>query len=394
MGLERADGGGGAGPVFLHIGLPKTGTTFLQRVLRRNRELLRSHGVLYPGDSPATQFHAAIELRRSHRYWGVTPEQVDGTWERLCEEARQFPGPTVMGHEILSAAQPAQIRRVADDLADVELHVVVTVRDIGRQLPAWWQENAKNGSREDFATTMAERVLPEWDADRKKTHFWRSQDLVDVLRRWGAVVPPERTHVVLGPPPGADPQLLWRRFAEAVGIPGDLDVDPGSPSNESLGVVEIALLRATNEALAGRLVQPDYGPVVKHWFTQSVLSPRTSRRPALTADWQERVEALTARWTGHLEASGVRLHGSLDDLRPVLAPPGELPPDLVTAEELAELGPKAIAELLLEVARLRRELRECRARPHLSPAVLRESRGVRLLSRARDRAKGLVRRVG
>jgi hypothetical protein len=78
----------------------------------------------------------------------------------------------------------------------------------------------------------------------------------------------------------------------------------------------------------------------------------------------------------------------------VLAPPGELPPDLVTAEELAELAPKAIAELLLEVTRLRRELRECRALPQHTPAVLRESRGVRLLVRARDRAKGLVRRVG
>ena len=37
--------------VYLHIGLPKTGTTYLQTLMWNNREVLAGQGVLLPGDS-------------------------------------------------------------------------------------------------------------------------------------------------------------------------------------------------------------------------------------------------------------------------------------------------------------------------------------------------------
>lgn len=347
-----------AGPVFLHVGLPKTGTTFLQRLLRDNRELLAEHGLQYPVHGAGTMFHAAIEIRESHQHWGMDPDRIDGTWARLCADARGFAGATVMGHEILSGATPRQVERVARDLAGVDWHVVVTARDLGRQIPAWWQEWVKDGHTTGFAETMAEHVLPGWDGSGHP--FWHFQDLTGVLDRWGAVVPASRMHVVVVPQSGADPQELWRRFAAAVGLPEGVAVDTPPPSNESLGVTEVSMLRRVNEALDRRLVQPYYGPVVKHWFVESVLSPRSSRRPMLPADWQERVDRTTDRWLGYLEASGVRVHGPLEDLRPSVAADGDRPPDDVTAEESAELAPRAMAEMLLEVSRLRRENQELR----------------------------------
>jgi len=376
-GAAHADRGVGAGPVYLHVGLPKTGTTFLQRLLRDNRELLAEHGVLYPVHGPASMFHAAIELRRSHEYWGVDPERIEGTWQGMCEEARAFCGSTIMGHEILAAATKPQIKRVAADLSDVELHVVVTARDLGRQIPAWWQEWVKDRHVTGFAETMERQVLPGWDADTRKSLFWRSQDLVGVLRRWGTAVPPDRIHVVTAPPPGADPQELWRRFSAAVGVPDGIAVDPGPRSNESLGVAEVALLRATIEALEGRLVQPDYGPVVKHWFAEQVLSPRASRRPELPADWQLRVDQMTDRWTSYLTEAGVRVHGSLDDLRSTVAGAGVPAPDDVAAEELTALAPRAMAEMLIEVAQLRQEGQEARRELALAERTLDDRRVVR-----------------
>ena len=38
-----------AAKVFLHIGLPKTGTTYLQTVMWADRERMRAQGVLLPG---------------------------------------------------------------------------------------------------------------------------------------------------------------------------------------------------------------------------------------------------------------------------------------------------------------------------------------------------------
>ncbi|HEU4566763.1 MAG TPA: hypothetical protein VFR99_01945 [Marmoricola sp.] len=378
--------------VFLHVGLPKTGTTFLQRLLRENRDLLAAHGVQYPADGPGTMFNGAIEVRDAYDHWGRPPEQIGGTWDRLCEQARQFPGSTVLGHEIMAAATPRQVERVGADLEGAELHLVVTVRDLGRQIPAWWQEWVKDRRSTTFAETMDRQVLPGWDVERKKSMFWQSQDLVGVLRRWGAVVPPERTHVVTVPPSGADALELWRRFLEAIGITQRLEVDPGPRSNESLGITEVALLRGTNKALGDRLVQPHYGPVVKHWFTGAVLSPRSSSRPMLPADWSERVEQMTDRWRSHLAGSPIRVHGSLDDLAPTVAEPGAPAPDDVTDADIAGLAPRVVADLLLEVSRLRQERQqlqvELAAAQQPGPAVSLLRRGRHLLGRVRRRALG------
>ena len=42
--------------VVLHVGLPKSGTTFLQHALRRNAEALADRGVLYPQTADDVMF--------------------------------------------------------------------------------------------------------------------------------------------------------------------------------------------------------------------------------------------------------------------------------------------------------------------------------------------------
>lgn len=34
--------------VYLHIGMPKTGTTFIQKTLRKNNGILKKQGYIYP----------------------------------------------------------------------------------------------------------------------------------------------------------------------------------------------------------------------------------------------------------------------------------------------------------------------------------------------------------
>src|SRR3712207_722729 len=94
----------GAGRVVLHLGAPKSGTTYLQRVLWANRDALREAGYLLPGRTQRDMFHAAIQVRETHRQWGMDREALAGSWERLCAEARSFPGTTIMSHELLAAA--------------------------------------------------------------------------------------------------------------------------------------------------------------------------------------------------------------------------------------------------------------------------------------------------
>ena len=58
------DGSRGA---FVHVGPPKTGTTYLQSVLWNNRKRLRRNRVLLPGGAKVEHFRAAKDLKRLNR---------------------------------------------------------------------------------------------------------------------------------------------------------------------------------------------------------------------------------------------------------------------------------------------------------------------------------------
>src|SRR5215475_13246602 len=72
LGRLRADRrnrvpGGGRPRVYLHIGEPKTGTTFVQQAMWANRAQLAAHGVLLPGYSHRDHSLASRDLRQAPR---------------------------------------------------------------------------------------------------------------------------------------------------------------------------------------------------------------------------------------------------------------------------------------------------------------------------------------
>ena len=58
-----ADDGRPRPRVLVHIGEPKTGTTFLQQVMWSNRAELAAQGVVLPGHHPQDHFRASQDLR-------------------------------------------------------------------------------------------------------------------------------------------------------------------------------------------------------------------------------------------------------------------------------------------------------------------------------------------
>lgn len=340
--------------LFLHVGLPKSGTSHLQGLLAENRGALRAAGFVYPFVRQEGMFHAAVELRDQGSLWGLPHELLGGTWSRLLERVRSLPDATgVVSHEILAGASGDVVDRVARDTADLELHVVVTARDLVRQAVAHWQEEVKNGRPWSFGE-FEQVVFEAEESAERELGFWRSQDLLDVLRRWGRAVPAERLHLVTVPPSGGAPDLLQRRFEEAVGLPAGVLPDEGEKGavNASLGVVEVALLRAVVEALDGRLAQPAYAEVVKRWFAQGRLGAVAGRRPQVPQAFAARLGEISVGWVDVLAGAGPTVHGNLADLVPAPSEDGPHPDD-VTVEELWAHTPELLADLLAEVARLR-----------------------------------------
>jgi hypothetical protein len=354
--------------LYLHVGLPKSGTTFLQALLAENRDRLRQAGFIYPFVRREGMFHAAVELRSQHEQWGLPPALVDGTWQRLLDRIRGFDGAGIISHELLAGAPAPLVERVARDTEGLDLHVVVTARDLGRQVTAHWQEQVKNGRRWSFEQFRSELFGPT-ESEDEEDGFWRSQDLGSVLRRWSAVVPPGNVHVVTVPRSGTDPMELWRRFGEAVGLaPGALELELPPRGNESLGSAQVALLRQVLEALDGRLHQPEYAQVVKRRLAQTLLGAIESPRPVTPADLRAELSVTAREWAEEVVDRGYSVHGHLDELIP--GPPhdeaAERHPDDVTAEELFEGVPTVLAELVLEIAALRSRLAEPRG-PEAGP---------------------------
>jgi hypothetical protein len=342
--------------LFLHVGLPKSGTTYVQGLLASNRAALKEHGFIYPFIRAECMFHAAVELRRLHRRWRLDPAVIDGTWQQLLDRVRQFGGTGIISHELLAGAREEAVARVVRDTSDFEVHLVVTARDVTRQASAHWQETVKNGDPWSFAE-FADQMLTVPPPSAREGTFWRGQDLGAVLRRWAPVAAPEHVHLVTVPRPEGDRTALWRRFADALDLDASV-VDPAlaRSANESLGTAEVALLRQVLVALDGRLREPHYAHVVKRFFSQRVLSQFESARPVTPEDVRLRLDAVVEGWATLLAERGHRVHGDVDELRPAGAPPDARDPDDVPAEELVENVPGIIAELLVEIATLRTQV--------------------------------------
>ncbi len=366
-GRPAARGPAARGPaVYLHVGLPKTGTTTLQQLFAANRAELRDQGVLYPFLRPEAMFHAAVDVVGWHDRWGLDPVDVAGTWAALCQAAREHDGVTVISHELLGRARRRAVGAAFEPLHDLDVHVVVTARDLARQVTATWQERIKNGRRYSFQGFLErEAVLPA--RSRRHSAFWREQDLLAVLRRWGQHVPADHVHVVVCPPRGADPQVLVRRFGEVVGADtGRLrPPDRRAAVNESLGAAQVGLLREVNVALGDRLPQPAYAQVVKRHFAQQVLAAHRSPRALAPASLRGPFTRVTREWVEGIGAAGYQVYGDLAELAPVEFDDSGGTPDDVPPDRVLEPVPDLLATLLLEVADLR--FPEATAAPGAAP---------------------------
>ena len=337
--------------VYLHIGAPKTGTTYVQDRLSRNSRTLAQHGVHFPGRAPLTSpgmFHVRAALDLLGQDWGGDPGHADGNWDALVRRVRRHRGSVIVSHEILAPAPAEAVARAKAELgAGDDLHVVYGVRDLARQLPAAWQESIKQGRKWTYRGFLRKvRTGKPW--------FYRAFDVPAVLSTWSAGLPPENVHVVTVPQPGtAGPDELWHRFCRAVSIDPAWAPEESRRTNPSLGVAEAALIRRLNKRL-GRTVRRDatYDELVRGLLAEQELAGRESAKLLLPPGMHDWVEAESDRWIEWLEQSGVDVIGDLEDLRPLPTRRVDYTnPDKVTSKAQLAAALDALTVMTQEAAR-------------------------------------------
>ena len=353
--------------VLVHVGAPKTGTSYVQDVLFTHREALAAQGILYPGDRFDAHFLAALDLMELT--WGGLEGQAIGAWDALAEQIRAWTGTVILSHEILATASRAQVARALASFGDdVDVHVLFSARDLVRQIPAEWQENVKHRRTIGYRDYLDKITDP-----RRRGHlaswFWGVQEVPEVLDRWGSTLPPDRVHLVTVPRPGSPRGLLWQRFASVLGLDPDAYPSETERANPSLGVPETALIRRVNEQVNdGVLASDDYRQFVRELLVHRTLSQRTgSPRLALPPDVHAWAAELSETWIEVIGARGYDVVGDLADLRPEPAEAaaagatGFADPDEPDPEQVGDAAVEAIVTLLGEAARqaaVERSLRE------------------------------------
>ena len=118
--------------VYVHVGLHKTGTTYLQNVLRANRKQLRGQDVYFPGGKGEPVQAFAVWDLQGRQPRGVSDRRIAGTWQRLVDAVNSTDQSTALiSEERLSLATLKQASTAVHAFPDSEVHVVVTARDLG-----------------------------------------------------------------------------------------------------------------------------------------------------------------------------------------------------------------------------------------------------------------------
>ena len=328
--------------VFLHIGAPKTGSTYVQNVLWNNVEALQGAGILLPGKFSGHD-EAMADLRGLN--WHATPAW---SWDRLAGRAAAFPGDVVITNEGLGAATSEQAARAVRSLQPAQVHIIVAARDLWRTFPSMWQQSIRSRSVwsfEDFIGAVERGRFED---------FWEHYTANRMLRRWGDLVPAANRHLITVPGPGAPRDTLWRRFAEVIGIPdGVCDVSVPMGANTSLGAAEVEVLRRVNKALGDRYPhRAPYQRAVQRHLVDAVLKNRTNDlRFGVGPERAEWVLDLAEQQIKDLDDYPCEVVGDLAELRPV-DPRPQPTPDRVRHDQLLETAIETIIGMISHAEQL------------------------------------------
>lgn len=318
-----------ADDVYLHIGPPKTGTTYIQQVLWDNRKKLRRQKIFLPLGHRRKQYDAVADLRGG--LWGSA--KLNASWDELVTWTTTRPGTSVVSEELLVAMPQVQsYERAVRSLAPARVHIICAARDLGRGIPANYQQALRARSSRTYDDYLAMIQDPA-------NELWRLQDPARLFEMWEPYLEkPEHFHVITVPAKGAPKELLWERFATVIGADATAVELSDRLRNESLGVREAEILRRFNARLGDRFPLP--GPyidnVIKNFIRPAL---RTSPDAVRIGVPDRHVEWLTERSDALVESvrqlsEKVDFVGDVEDLRAQITPASLAGTDLTDAELL------------------------------------------------------------
>lgn len=333
--------------VCLHLGCFKTGTSHLQRTMMANRDALRDAGVLWPGRTYGDQVDWAHYVKSGE-------SRAQGDWQRVVQDIDAWDGPmAVVSMEFLSLADASGVSRAIQSLSHHRLKIVLTARDLGRVVPAQWQESVQH--RHDWSYSDYLKGITGSKDRRSKAyrHFWSRHDWPGILATWREASHDDLNLLVV-PPTGTPRGLLWERFASVIGVQADQYVEPVAV-NESLGAASAEVLRYAARSLNAGTYSADAVRVKKKVLAKTLMAARKAEEPALALppEWEGWAEDTTELLLDRIRTLAPTMIGDLEELRPRFGPSrGEVvtDPSALPVEELLTAAGDGLMKMCAELA--------------------------------------------
>src|SRR3954471_9361130 len=118
---RRGDGYRGhmAERIFLHVGPPKTGSTYLQSVAWANKAQLRNQGLLLPLGRVRDHYFLSNIVRDDRETVQSMPPRGRASWERMLDQVETWSGDVLLSHELFSPASDRRARWALEQLSAV-----------------------------------------------------------------------------------------------------------------------------------------------------------------------------------------------------------------------------------------------------------------------------------
>ncbi len=343
-----------AGGILLHIGVHKSGTTAIQAAFENARPSLAQFGVVYPGEQQAHRAIASSAMGRPLGWRTTGALKPDASaWNDFVRTAHSYSGITVCSSEFFAESDDRTAAAIVERVGLDRIHVVLTLRNLGRILPSAWQQMLKSGFEMDYSRWLTDiLVTPPEQMHPKSTTFWIRHRHGDVVRRWTELVGPERLTVIVVD--DQDREAIYSSFEQLLGMPvGALLEYRDLSNNRSMTAPEAELIRALNVAVGGGkgwkpYSQQQHDSMIKA-ITEGRQAPAGEAR-LLTPQWALDIAAELAREdVNTIRALGVRVIGDLDLLAEHLTSPDEMaesntdtiPVDAAVAAILGAMNPVA-----------------------------------------------------
>ena len=384
--------------VLLHIGPHKTGTTTLQGAFVNARDKVAEHGVHYAG-------------RRRQPYLailGVTgepgrpgdPPRGEKDWLSLVNEvntASAAGNRVVISSERCADADNDAIRRMVDDLGGSRVHVLVTLRPLGKILPSHWQQWIQNGHETPYDVWL-DQTLKVPRSQSPSVRFWYRHAHDELIERWAAVVGADNVTVLVLDE--KDHEMYLRAFESLLELPEGILVPEQGLSNRSLTAGEVEVLRVLN----GEYREQEWpGAAYARFVRMGIIESMQERQPArgeariVTPQWAlDKAGEIGAAAAEKIQALGVNVIGDLRSLGAVpKAPAGAAKPSRGVPDVPADVAARALAVVIAKAIAL--EATEAAPAPPrrltIGDFTFRSDRARRMVRLARLSARARVRRL-